>query len=213
MDAIGRFLAVADLWGAWHVLRWHNIRFYLNPVTLKLEPIVFDANTGDGWRREPFAHRQSWLFHFLVTDQAIRRSYTQHVERMLEPEYMSELEEFLVERENVYLSVLHREYPRIPRFDWDTIARKTGTGSEPLSVVNALQLDGRSNATWANPDLPFIAGRLDFMLYSARSLELDQSFVFDSRDLSPRWLRHHGLQQGISSEASDHFPIVADFSW
>jgi len=125
VDAIGRFLAVADLWGAWHVLRWHNIRFYLNPVTLKLEPIAFDANTGDGWRREPFAHRQSWLFHFLVTDQAIRRSYTQHVERMLEPQYMSELEEFLVERENAYLSVLHREYPRIPRFDWDTIARKT----------------------------------------------------------------------------------------
>jgi hypothetical protein len=95
----------------------------------------------------------------------------------------------------------------------NTVARKTGTGSEPLRVVNALQLDGRTNATWANPDLPFIAGRLDFMLYSARALELDQSFVFDSRDLSPRWLRHHGLNEGISSDASDHFPIVADFSW
>ena len=32
VDSIGRFLAVADLWGAWHVLRWHNIRFYVNPL-------------------------------------------------------------------------------------------------------------------------------------------------------------------------------------
>ena len=72
---MGRFLAVAEMWGAWHVLRWHNIRFYVNPVTLKLEPIAFDANTGDGWRRSPFVHRQSWYFHYLVTDPAIRESF------------------------------------------------------------------------------------------------------------------------------------------
>lgn len=94
-----------------------------------------------------------------------------------------------------------------------TLASRPDPGGKPLSVINPLQLDGRSNATWANPDVRFAAGRLDFMLHSAETLSLDRAFVFDSHDLSPRWLQHHGLSEEISSEASDHFPIVADFRW
>jgi endonuclease/exonuclease/phosphatase family metal-dependent hydrolase len=93
------------------------------------------------------------------------------------------------------------------------LARETETGDSPLTILNALQLDGRSNATWSNPKLSFSAGRLDFVMYSAPALELDRSFVFDSRDLSPEWLEHHSLTRDVSDRASDHFPTVADFSW
>jgi endonuclease/exonuclease/phosphatase family metal-dependent hydrolase len=94
-----------------------------------------------------------------------------------------------------------------------TIQRDTQTWGAPLSIVNAVQLDGLSAETWSNPDVLFAPGRLDFMLYSAPALELERAFVFDSRDLAPRWLKHHALYEEISAEASDHFPIVADFSW
>ncbi len=40
---MGEYLATADLWGSIHALRWNNMRFYFNPVTAKLEPIVFDV--------------------------------------------------------------------------------------------------------------------------------------------------------------------------
>jgi hypothetical protein len=39
---MGDFLAINDLWGESHGFIWHNLRFYYNPVSAKLEPIGFD---------------------------------------------------------------------------------------------------------------------------------------------------------------------------
>jgi hypothetical protein len=36
------FIIITEAWGSHHSLRWHNLRFYLNPYTLKLEPVPFD---------------------------------------------------------------------------------------------------------------------------------------------------------------------------
>ena len=94
-----------------------------------------------------------------------------------------------------------------------TVQHDAGSSVEPLTIANALQLDGLSNQTWFHPDVPIAPGRLDYLMYSAASLRLDRSFVFDSRDLAPSWLRHHGLSEDLSVTVSDHFPIVADFSW
>ena len=38
----GRKIALDQLFGTVHGLRWSNLRFYANPYTLKLEPIGFD---------------------------------------------------------------------------------------------------------------------------------------------------------------------------
>jgi hypothetical protein len=42
-DLMGKFYAASDLWAAGHGTAWHNIRFYYNPVTGLLEPIVYDG--------------------------------------------------------------------------------------------------------------------------------------------------------------------------
>jgi hypothetical protein len=44
---IGGFLAIHDLWSDTHGLIWHNLRFYYNPITAKLEPISFDQSLSD----------------------------------------------------------------------------------------------------------------------------------------------------------------------
>jgi len=84
---------------------------------------------------------------------------------------------------------------------------------KPLTRARALQLDGLTDATWANPEEPFVPGRLDHILYTASSLKLIRAFVFDSSDLSGRWLAYNGLRAEDSSSASDHMPVVADFKW
>ena len=38
--------AICDLTGSYHGLRWHNQRFYYNPIIDKLEMIGFDSNSG-----------------------------------------------------------------------------------------------------------------------------------------------------------------------
>lgn len=42
LEAFARFIAITEAWGGWHALRWHNLRFYLNPYTLLFEPVPFD---------------------------------------------------------------------------------------------------------------------------------------------------------------------------
>jgi hypothetical protein len=46
IEKLSTFMAITDLFGAEHGSRWHNVRFYYNPITSKLEPIGFDGSAG-----------------------------------------------------------------------------------------------------------------------------------------------------------------------
>jgi CotH protein/parallel beta helix pectate lyase-like protein len=43
LDRFARYHAMTDLYQAYHGYAWHNIRFYYNPVTARLEPIGYDG--------------------------------------------------------------------------------------------------------------------------------------------------------------------------
>ena len=84
-----------------------------------------------------------------------------------------------------------------------------------LSLVEAepYQLDSLSNATWSDRKQSFVPGRLDYLLFSSRTVALRSTFVLDARDLSPDALRRLGLRSDDTAAASDHFPVVADVQW
>jgi hypothetical protein len=100
----------------------------------------------------------------------------------------------------------------------DLLQRDLDLDGSPLALVDALQLNGRSNATWIALDpinARFPPGRLDSLLFSDSSLELLKSFVFDARDLAPPWQARHALESVAAGDRrlSDHMPRVADFKW
>jgi hypothetical protein len=43
LDKMAKFYALTDLANTDHALIWHNLRFYYNPVSRKLEPIAYDC--------------------------------------------------------------------------------------------------------------------------------------------------------------------------
>ena len=45
-DLMGKFIAVTDVWGSDHGLEYGNVRFYYNSISAKIEPIVYDSDTG-----------------------------------------------------------------------------------------------------------------------------------------------------------------------
>jgi len=99
-----------------------------------------------------------------------------------------------------------------------TLSRGLDLDGSALRVAPALQLDGRTAATWrdTNPRLPgpiFTPSRLDYLLYGDAPLRLDRAFVFDTEDLTPHWLMTHRLRTDDTREASDHLPLVADLRW
>jgi hypothetical protein len=42
IELMAKYIAISDLWGDNHGLIWHNLRFYYNPITARLEPIAYD---------------------------------------------------------------------------------------------------------------------------------------------------------------------------
>jgi endonuclease/exonuclease/phosphatase family metal-dependent hydrolase len=95
----------------------------------------------------------------------------------------------------------------------DLLGEGLGADGSALTVASMLQIDGRSNATWSDPDQPFVPGRLDFFLYADTSVRAAGAFVLDTRDLEPRWLQHHGLRPDDTASATDHLPLVVDLRW
>lgn len=78
---------------------------------------------------------------------------------------------------------------------------------EPYRLGKSLQ------ATWRGPRSGFLPGRLDFMLHSQSSLRASAGLVFASEELTAQWCAVHGIEAGDSRLASDHLPLVTDFSW
>jgi hypothetical protein len=81
-----------------------------------------------------------------------------------------------------------------------------------LWTSRPLRLDDASAATWENPAEVFTPSRLDYVLYSQRTVGVVRRFIFRSGDLSPEWQARHGVTDATSS-VTDHLPVVTDLVW
>ena len=127
VDRVAKLIALTELWGAWHPLRWHNLRFHLDPLTARIELIAFDGDVDDAVGSDEFVFQKRGKMHLLrhlLRDPVIRSRYLQHLRHYLSDDYLGELEDFLSDRESEYLAVLRSEYPGLPRFDFESIRRR-----------------------------------------------------------------------------------------
>jgi len=90
IDSMARFLAMSDLWGAEHAFRWHNLRFYYNPITTLLEPVAFDS--------QPLAHSAISLETLpglsavrSYEDLELQRAYIRYLWEYSQPDYLDTL--------------------------------------------------------------------------------------------------------------------------
>ena len=47
IDLLAKYMAIEDVFASTHGTVWHNLRFYVNPITAKLEPITFDDQASE----------------------------------------------------------------------------------------------------------------------------------------------------------------------
>jgi hypothetical protein len=85
-------------------------------------------------------------------------------------------------------------------------------GGPNLSLLTPRGLIGADVLTWISGSSSFAPGRLDLLTYDAAGLFPVDSFLLDSRVLTPAELSSLGLQASDSG-ASDHLMMVADFSF
>ena len=117
-EIYGKFLAIIDLTRTYHGCIWHNLRFYYNPVTCKLEPIGFDGDTGHDFRGKmkipPMAfHKKIWEIQEIkkpLKDPVVMNAYLKFMKHYSSSAF---IEEFLGNRSeelSLYTALLDREF-------------------------------------------------------------------------------------------------------
>ena len=87
--------------------------------------------------------------------------------------------------------------------DWD------GT---PLTDAWPRTTGGVTVATWRDEQSSFAPGKLDYIIYSDSALRLERAFILATEKLAPEVLARCDLRLDDTLVASDHLPVVADFT-
>lgn len=147
LETMGRFLALSDLWSAPHGLIWHNLRYYYNPITARLEPVAFDCDALAGnldlaglpqsaFPDEPWMQRT--VFY---DDPQLQAAYVRELARVSQPGYVEALEAELGPQFERLRAALETEFGAEPLAPpWDTLRRRQELARQivrPLQAVYA----------------------------------------------------------------------------
>lgn len=113
---LSKFLAISDLFGTWHANRWHNKRFYYNPISQKLEPIGFDGMTRP-ITSLVYGHSQLHTIKFIYQDSTILDLYVKELERISDKNYLDTLLYYSKDELDKKLNVLYKEFYDAGSFD------------------------------------------------------------------------------------------------
>ncbi|MGB0918824.1 MAG: CotH kinase family protein, partial [Flavobacteriales bacterium] len=128
VDRYARYLALLTLTNSHaHSAEWHNQRWYVNPVTARLEPVVFDISDGffpdEGQNRffeklmemdvKVAQPTREYLHALVFKNESFQNQYLAHLERMISTAYLdSAMNEISSEIERVD-HALGQEYPNV----------------------------------------------------------------------------------------------------
>ncbi len=120
---LATYFALVDLLGGEHGSRWHNIRFYYNPVSSLLEPIAFDLNAGrlttglsifsrnPPTEAGPFPPRYEAFQRAVFADEDFCREYLTVLQSFAKPEYLDHVLKDLAPEQEQALAILYKEFP------------------------------------------------------------------------------------------------------
>jgi len=81
---MAKYNAICNLLGANHALIPHNLRFYYNPISARLEPVGFDAN---GLQKQLYPS----YFEYAQKDLSYMTAYSQAVEELIADDYFNKI--------------------------------------------------------------------------------------------------------------------------
>lgn len=134
----------------------------------------------------------------------------------------------LDEAKAIYRAMREARYDAMPRGlvivgDFNIVGTRTPVDflmddndldSSDLQELLPLRLTDAGDATtWRSPGAAFLPGRLDVALVSDSSLEVIDTFIFDTEGLAAETCEALGLNGDDCAQASDHLPVVIDLRW
>ncbi len=122
-ELMGRFLAVLELFGSWHGVRWNNVRYYFNPQTALLEPVPFDMTSHLAWG-SILSSGGDLFVRTLINDENIHRAYLAHLKTLIADVRSGELTKLLKKAEARHLPRLQKEYLLLGNFPMRRLVKR-----------------------------------------------------------------------------------------
>ena len=122
IDKLSKFYAITDITRAWHSTRWHNERYYYDPVSSKLEIIAYDCFTTSGPDKSGFDFspriielRQDFIYDNYLknspfNDPQFNKEYIKAVDDYLFSDKLSATIDKYLEDINFNIALLQKEY-------------------------------------------------------------------------------------------------------
>lgn len=110
VETTASYLAVLEIWGGWHSIQWNDIRFYFDPLSMKLEPIGYDANLFLRTDIDEMTLKREPIFKAMLEDPLIRDLYLKKIRTLSKEIIDGELGKRIIDMEKKLLSVLRHEY-------------------------------------------------------------------------------------------------------
>ena len=126
------FLAHCEVFGAPHMLLWNNLRFYFNPESGRIEPVVFDTGVLPQRDRRLLLAGVSFgclggdmeFADTLVADAALRMAFLGALRALDEALQTASIETLVRTHEMRYLALLRTEFPWLKVFDLEAAKRR-----------------------------------------------------------------------------------------
>ncbi|MEZ6036082.1 MAG: hypothetical protein R3F29_01290 [Planctomycetota bacterium] len=124
VDELAAYLAAAEVFGAHHCLRWHNLRFYFDPVHARLGPIGFDANLHERQLPTTSVTLDEPIVQQMLTDPVLRGAYERDLRKLcdaiVDGDFLAPLRALDAE----LVEQLCGDYLLLARFRWEEIVER-----------------------------------------------------------------------------------------
>jgi len=196
IESLGRFFALSDLWGAGHTTRWHNIRFYYNPITGLLEPIAYDTiPLSDWWLKDQLAY--PFANNALFNDPEIKAAYTRELERITDPDYLIAIQNSLEESADQIQNTLAREYSSVEFTSiWDELQSRRLMLEKQLHPPKII----RGYATYDPDEKSIRVDLINLTVLPQQLLEIEVNGKL--MQIDPEWFNLHSSPSIINDNGS-----------
>ena len=172
---LAKFLAISDLFGAWHANRWHNKRFYYNPISQKLEPVGFDGMPFKLFSLV-YTHPRLRSIHTVFQDTTIFKLYVNELERISDKNYLETLLSDNEEEINEKLNILYKEFYDAGYFDdFEILTYNQEYIRKAINPANAIQAYFSNRY---NDSIQIYIGNIQTMPIEITHLVLNDSISF-----------------------------------
>jgi len=181
VELMGRFLAVLEFWGSCHAMYWHNHRFYLNPITLKLEPIGFDADLHGRHKPGKIISQLEPLIAAILDDSKIFDVYHETLLKLSKEVLDGSLIDKLQKVQDQDIKALRKEFYLLEPFPFDEL-------KERANYFLSLDSNAFKKSPIVYPSYPKLIHAFLIEAKKGAYLEISNAVPYDISISSIKWI-------------------------